>query len=55
MAGAFAPLGMLTTDEVVAVGKALGLPAFLADKAPADGLTGKTDEDVLGFLSLIHI
>jgi NAD+ synthase len=49
MAGAFAPLGMLTTDEVVAVGKALGLPAFLADKAPADGLTGKTDEDVLGF------
>lgn len=48
-AGAFAPLGMLTTDEVVAVGKALGLPRFLAEKVPADGLTGKTDEDVLGF------
>lgn len=48
-AGAFAPLGMLTTDEVVAVGKELGLPAYLADKVPADGLTGKTDEDVLGF------
>jgi NAD+ synthase len=25
------------------------MPTTLIDKAPADGLTGKTDEDVLGF------
>lgn len=48
-AGAFAPLAMLTTAEVVEVGKTLGLPRFLAEKVPADGLTGKSDEDVLGF------
>lgn len=48
-AGAFSPLAMLTTDEVVQVGRALGLPEGLVTKPPADGLTGKTDEDVLGF------
>lgn len=48
-AGAFAPLAMLTTEEVVQVGIELGLPTLLAKKVPADGLTGKTDEDVLGF------
>lgn len=48
-AGAYAPLGMLVTDEVVAVGRELGLPEYLLIKPPADGLTGRTDEDVLGF------
>ncbi len=47
--GDFSPLSMLTTDEVIAVGKACDLPAELADKVPSDGLCGKTDEDNLGF------
>lgn len=48
-AGDFAPLGGLTVAEVIAVGKVLGLPLDLVEKAPSDGLTGKTDEDNLGF------
>ena len=48
-AGDFAPLGGLTVAEVVAIGKAMGLPIDLVEKAPSDGLTGKTDEDNLGF------
>ena len=48
-AGDFAPLGGLTVQEVVAIGKAMGLPVDLVEKAPSDGLTGKTDEDNLGF------
>ena len=47
--GAFAPLGGLTSDEVMDLGVYLGLPDFLAFRAPSDGLTGKTDEDVIGF------
>lgn len=47
--GDFAPLKSLTTDEVIAVGRALELPERLLVKAPADGLCGKTDEDNLGF------
>ncbi len=48
-AGDFSPLGKLTVQEVKAIGAILGLPAFLVEKAPADGLTDKTDEDNLGF------
>lgn len=48
-AGDFSPLGGLTVQEVVAIGKILGLPIDLVEKAPSDGLTGKTDEDNLGF------
>ena len=48
-AGDFSPLGGLTVQEVKAVGKEIGLPADLVDKAPSDGLCGKTDEDNLGF------
>ncbi len=48
-AGAFSPLGMYTTEEVVALGRALGLPERFVVKPPSDGLTGKTDEDNLGF------
>jgi NAD+ synthase len=47
--GDFAPLGGLLTDEVVAIGDALGLPHDLVHKTPSDGLCGKTDEDNLGF------
>ena len=48
-AGAFSPLGMYTTEEVIALGRALGLPERFLIKPPSDGLTGKTDEDNLGF------
>ena len=48
-AGQFAPLADLTVGEVKAVGRALGLPDSLIDKAPTDGLCGKTDEDNFGF------
>ena len=48
-AGAFSPLGRLTTDEVIAIGAELGVPEKFLTKAPTDGLTGKKDEDVLGF------
>ena len=47
--GDFAPLANLTSDEVVAIGDACGLPYELTHKVPSDGLCGKTDEDNLGF------
>ncbi len=47
--GDFSPLANLTTDEVMAIGDALGLPYELVHKIPADGLCGKTDEDNFGF------
>jgi NAD+ synthase len=31
------------------IGRLLGLPDVLVDKVPIDGLSGKTDEDNLGF------
>ena len=48
-AGDFSPISRLTTDEVIAIGKYLGLPDELIYKVPSDGLCGKTDEDNLGF------
>lgn len=47
--GDFAPLANLLSDEVVALGDALGLPYELTHKTPSDGLCGKTDEDNFGF------
>lgn len=47
--GDFCPLAHLTSDEVVAVGDACGLPYELTHKTPSDGLCGKTDEDNFGF------
>ncbi len=47
--GEFSPCSHLTVQEVKAIGRLLGLPAALVDKAPSDGLCGKTDEDNLGF------
>ena len=47
--GDFSPLAMLTSDEVIAIGKACGLPNEFVEKTPSDGLCGKTDEDNLGF------
>lgn len=47
--GAFAPLANLTSDEVIQLGRYINIPEKYIIKPPADGLTGKTDEDVLGF------
>ena len=47
--GDFSPLVNLTSDEVVAIGDACGLPYELTHKTPSDGLCGKTDEDNFGF------
>lgn len=45
----FNPIGGLTSLEVVEVGKTMPeLPIEIIEKAPADGLTGKTDEENLG-------
>ena len=48
-AGDFSPLGNLTVQEVKAIGRYLNLPENLVEKVPSDGLSGKTDEDNLGF------
>lgn len=47
--GDFCPLANLTSEEVVAVGDALGLPYELTHKVPSDGLCGQTDEGRFGF------
>ena len=48
-AGDFSILADLTSTEVKAVGREIGLPAMFIDKVPIDGLCGKTDEDNMGF------
>ena len=48
-AGDFSPLCNLTVTEVKKIGKVLGLPETLTNKVPIDGLSGKTDEENLGF------
>lgn len=47
--GDFAPLLSLTKTEVQELGIELGLPENLVYKKPADGLTGFSDEDIIGF------
>lgn len=47
--GDVSPLAMLTKTEVRAIATELGLPNFLIDKIPTDGLCGKTDEENFGF------
>ena len=47
--GDFSPLSNLTVTEVKEVGRHLGLPDEFIEKPPSDGLTGKTDEDNIGF------
>jgi len=48
-AGDFSPLSDITVTEVLQIGKELGVPSHLINKAPTDGLCGKTDEENLGF------
>lgn len=43
------PIASYTATEVIAIGKVLGIPDHLLFKQPADGLTGKTDEENFGF------
>jgi NAD+ synthase len=47
--GSFAPLDMLTTEEIIEIGDDLGLPYELTHKTPIDGLQPLSDEDKLGF------
>lgn len=47
--GSLAPLRKLTVTELIQIGKELGLPDRFINKTPADGLSGKTDEDNFGF------
>ena len=48
--GDMKPLINLTKNEVVAIGLTMPeIPRDLVEKAPSDGLTGKTDEDKIGF------
>lgn len=47
-AGDFAPLADYTVEEVLAIGKELGVPDELLYKTPEDGLTGKSDEEAIG-------
>jgi NAD+ synthase len=48
-AGDFSPLANVTVTEVRALGRALSLPPKIIEKVPEDGLSGKSDEDNLGF------
>lgn len=47
--GDFSPCSHLTVAEMKEIGMLLGLPEELVNKVPSDGLSGKTDEDNLGF------
>lgn len=46
--GDFGPLRNLTVGEILTIGHELGLPEDLVVKPPADGLSGKTDEENMG-------
>ncbi len=48
-AGDFSPCSHITVQEMKQIGRLLGLPEILIEKPPIDGLSGKTDEDNLGF------
>ena len=48
LAGDFALLSDLTVREIYAIGDYLELPMDLVHKHPADGMSGKTDEDNTG-------
>lgn len=47
--GDLSPLAFFTVAEVKEIARALHLPEELVEKTPADGLSGLTDEDNLGF------
>ena len=47
--GDFSPFAQLTVSELKQLGHTLNLPAHLVDKTPEDGLSGKSDEEKMGF------
>lgn len=47
--GSLSPLGKLTKTEILEMARYLQLPRRIWKKAPADGLTGRTDEEAFGF------
>lgn len=49
LAGDYAVLRDYCVEEVYALGDAMELPMELVHKPPADGMSGKTDEDNMGF------
>lgn len=49
LAGDFALLKNFTVREVLEIGDALDLPYNLVHKVPSDGMSGKSDEDKIGF------
>ena len=48
-AGDFSPISDFTKTEVRELGRELGLPSVFVDKIPEDGMSGKSDEEKLGF------
>ena len=44
----FNPIANFTVSEVLAIGKMLGVPEKILEKAPSDGLGGQTDEEKMG-------
>ena len=44
----FNPIGNFTVDEVLQIGRYLGVPEKILKKAPDDGLGGQTDEEKMG-------
>ena len=44
----FNPIGNFTVDEVLQIGRYLGVPEKILKKAPNDGLGGQTDEEKMG-------
>lgn len=44
----FNPIGNFTVDEVLEIGRMLGVPDIILTKAPNDGLGGETDEEKMG-------
>lgn len=45
----FNPIGSFTTEEVVKIGKYLKVIDEVINKPPSDGLSGKSDEEKIGF------
>ncbi len=44
----FNPIGNFTVEEVLEIGRSLGIPEEILRKAPNDGLGGLTDEEKMG-------
>lgn len=44
----FNPIGNFTVEEVVQIGRYLGVPEKILKKAPSDGLSKQTDEEKMG-------